>query len=259
MGMSMRPDEHFAIVKGSPGEGARLTGLIRYSIPFLVIALIIGYFIGSMLPLPRTDTISLSIAIAILAVAAVFSLKVMGERMDGYLKGAQGEEVAARMLSFFPSQYTVFHSVRLPAEGKNPPMDLDHVLLCSDGIYVIETKNWKGLLTIEGGKVLYNGRVPSRPPIEQTYKEARRLRDCLHDVCGTYYPVVPVLCFVQNRIESTSDVSGVLVCDDGSLMDTILAHSGEAINEDHYKQIHYALDGYLDGLDRRAPNDRIGD
>ena len=33
-------------------------------------------------------------------------------------------------------------------------------------MFAIETKYWSGRVTLDGGKILVNGREPSRPPLE---------------------------------------------------------------------------------------------
>ena len=76
----------------------------------------------------------------LVAVAAIVLLAWGDRRLGNFLKGAKGEEWVARELSFLDSNYTVFNGLRL-GSGK---YNLDHVIVGPSGIFVVETKNWKG-------------------------------------------------------------------------------------------------------------------
>ena len=60
------------------------------------------------------------------------------------LKGKFGEELVARELTkgLPPFRYTVLHDVTLPAGAATT--QIDHLVLSSHGIFVIETKNFSG-------------------------------------------------------------------------------------------------------------------
>lgn len=59
--------------------------------------------------------------------------------------GAAGEERVAEMLKNLPPEYTTINDVLLPSG-----VHIDHIVLGPNGIFVIETKNHRGLIKCEG-------------------------------------------------------------------------------------------------------------
>ena len=60
--------------------------------------------------------------------------------------GAKGEENVAKCLKHLGDRYHVFHDVML--QGKRG--DIDHVVVGSNGVFVIETKNNNGTISCSG-------------------------------------------------------------------------------------------------------------
>ncbi len=56
--------------------------------------------------------------------------------------GAEGEESVIRVLQNLDSSFKVVHDVVLPGENSN----IDHIVVGSVGIFVIETKNYNGII-----------------------------------------------------------------------------------------------------------------
>ena len=75
----------------------------------------------------------------LLAIAIVFLLR----RLVIRAKGAVGETVVATELGLLPrDKYRVLNDVTLPTP--NGSSQIDHVVVSIYGIFVIETKNYKG-------------------------------------------------------------------------------------------------------------------
>jgi len=79
--------------------------------------------------------------LAILSVFAGIMILLYGMK-EGYSwkKGLKGEKVVNRFLERLPQDYFVFYDVKLPGSKGN----IDHVVIGSNGIFVIETKNYSG-------------------------------------------------------------------------------------------------------------------
>ena len=60
--------------------------------------------------------------------------------------GAEGEEKVISYLSELPKSYVVLNDIKLPSEHGN----IDHIVLGSNGIFAIETKNHKGRIFCDG-------------------------------------------------------------------------------------------------------------
>jgi len=78
----------------------------------------------------------------LLFIASVFFF----ENHTTWGSGAEGEEKVAGYLNLLDDKYSVIHDVVLPGRIGN----IDHIVLGSNGIFVIETKNHKGYITCNG-------------------------------------------------------------------------------------------------------------
>jgi hypothetical protein len=212
---SEKNTDRFAKVHGSPGQGPRTLGLLRVFWPLAPICLAAGWLIHAALPVPLTTSQAGILFILLAAVLVVF-IRWSAKRLNSFLKGAEGEETVARILSFLPAGYTVFNDLQLDPDGPA----FDHIVVGPTGLFVIETKNWSGDITFQNGQVLCNGRPPSRPPLKQVKEEAAALISHLSSAGCPDAPVHPVVCFVGNRPQGgLSNVGGVRICTETDLTD----------------------------------------
>jgi len=217
----------FAKVFGSPGTRVRMTGLLRTQWPLLIVVALSGYLVRAALPVPPISRTIAGILFLVLAVAVAAAANYSRVRLQAFLKGAKGEEVAARELNLLPPPYTVFHGLdirRLPQSAATGS-DLDHVVIGPTGIFVVETKNWSDSITIKNGELLYDGITPTRPPLEQVKNETQSLRKYLKSETGQDFEIQPVLCFASNNLpQGEQGSSGVLVCNADRLTGLILSN-----------------------------------
>lgn len=69
----------------------------------------------------------------------------LGKR-KAYRAGIRGEDAVTGILQGFDDRYTLLNGVRIPgADG-----DIDHVLVGPKGVFVIETKNYRGFVACRG-------------------------------------------------------------------------------------------------------------
>ncbi|MDA8090378.1 MAG: nuclease-related domain-containing protein [Nitrospiraceae bacterium] len=82
------------------------------------------------------------------------------ERLN-YRKGATGEAIVGRILENFPDGFYVIHDLSTPYGN------LDHVVIGATGAYVIDTKNWKGVVASDGnGELLWNGQPTKKAEVK---------------------------------------------------------------------------------------------
>ena len=204
-----RPGQ-FAEVRGTPGIGPRMSGLLRILWPLFAGALLAGWLVRAALPAPALGRAGAGAAMLLLALGLGVYVAWSRRRLEHFLKGARGEETAARALVFLPAGFEVFHGVRLPG-GAAGTVELDHVVVGPGGLFVIETKNWSGRITAAGGKILCDGREPDRPPLEQVRQAAAALRRTLAE--KEELPLQPVLSFAAGDLEApVRGMEGVIVC-----------------------------------------------
>jgi len=102
---------------------------------------------------------------------------------EAKIKGILGEKKVAAMLARLPhNQYRVFNDVLI--KGNYGMTQIDHVVLSTHGIFVIETKNYKGW--ISGGeysdfwtKNMYGKKFKFRNPLMQNYAHIKTLSEIL--------------------------------------------------------------------------------
>ena len=191
-----------------------MAGLARVLWPFLVAAALSGFLLRAAFPSPAFGRPVAGLLLVLLGAAVAVLCRVLKPMLQSFLKGARGEEWVAHELQFLPSVYEVFHAVEVPvAQSTEFGGDCDHVVVGPSGIFVVETKNWNGRVTVENGMVLYDGTSPSRPPLEQVKESARLVRQFLSAALQREVDVTPILCFAGNTLDGkTQGVGGVIVC-----------------------------------------------
>ncbi|MGH8967131.1 MAG: nuclease-related domain-containing protein [Actinomycetes bacterium] len=79
----------------------------------------------------------------------------MQRRAELFEQGAEGEAATARVLATLPPGWTAIHEVRWPSRRL---ANIDHVLVGPGGIFVIDSKNWSGRVSVDNGQLRQNGR-----------------------------------------------------------------------------------------------------
>ena len=76
-------------------------------------------------------------------------------RAELFERGAEGEQATADVLAVLPAGWTALHDVRWP---KRRLANIDHIVVGPGGVFVIDSKNWSGHVSIEDGRLRQNGR-----------------------------------------------------------------------------------------------------
>jgi len=215
--MNKAPEQtssRFATVYGSAGQKPRTLGPLRVFWPLAPICLVAGYLLRAALPVPALSATQVGFLFLALAVVLALFIGWSAQRLRSFLKGAEGEEKVARVLSFLPASHTVFNDLQLEESGP----DFDHIVVAPAGIFVIETKTWSGDITFENGQVLCNGQPASRSPLKQVKEATAHLAEYLTEARCPDVPIHPVLCFVDNQLQDgLTNIGGVRICTDTNL------------------------------------------
>ena len=120
----------------------------------------------------------LSLLVLIIGVGLIYYGYTNGKSWN---KGIKGEYIVAEYLNQLPEDYFVFNDVKFPGSYGN----LDHVVIGPTGIYVIETKNYKGFFLIKGNELFYkNGNRAKKAkgqPGKQVIANSMSLKKFLED------------------------------------------------------------------------------
>ena len=125
--------------------------------------------------------------------------------------GRNGERAVGQFLDrYSEADATVFHDV------PRPKGNIDHVVICSRGIYAIETKTRtkpkgsKAIVTVENDSLMVAGWVPDRDPMVQARACANELKKVLKDSTGKPFEVQPVVLFpgwfIEDKRQSRNEV-----------------------------------------------------
>jgi len=159
--------------------------------------------------------------------------------------GRNGERAVAEQLDILKGQGAiVFHD--LIGDGFN----LDHVVLSSQGVFVVETKTHskpvKGspTVTFDGKTLLINGFKPERNPVTQAEGNARWLAQMLRASTGKEFPVRGVVLFPGWFVESSPEGSSVWVLNP-KVLPSFIEHEPNRISESDLHMASYHLVRYI--------------
>lgn len=120
-------------------------------------------------------------------------------------KGAAGERAVGALLDSLPPEWAVLHDVRWPGRER---ANVDHVLIGPTGIFVIDSKNWSGQITLHRGVLRQNGYNRSKA-VAGAIEAAAAISSVVPALDPRMF--TPVICFAGNSAASGM-VDGVLVC-----------------------------------------------
>lgn len=126
-----------------------------------------------------------------------------------YVKGILGEKIVAFILSSLSNDYYVFNDVYVEVGGHNT--QIDHVVVSPFGIFVIETKNYKGWIFGNDDqqywiKNMYGRKYKFYNPVLQNRAHTKALHQYLNISNSFFIPVVVFLSGVTLKCETTANV-----------------------------------------------------
>jgi len=181
-----------ATIHGKAGEWARVKGTVFGLWPLFLCAAALGFALAFAC---FVQPLSGAVLFVVVAVATLFALQRGMGRVERYFKGARGEERVAGILRKLPGEYHVFNDFL--ACGKH----VDHVVVGPAGVFSVETKFWRGKVSLEDGHILLDGQLPDHDPLAQTRREAAAVKTQLAKN-GWSGNVTPVLAFASDTFEA---------------------------------------------------------
>ena len=97
-------------------------------------------------------------------------------------EGAKGEVMVREAMKSLPAdRYVVLHDVWLPMEDGGETQ-IDHVIVSQFGIFIVETKNWKGTIYADAKSAVWTKynlghKATYKNPIRQNYKHIISIRE----------------------------------------------------------------------------------
>jgi Nuclease-related domain len=104
-------------------------------------------------------------------------------------RGAAGERRTARMLGPLQGQgWVVLHDLAVPGS----PANIDHLVIGPGGVFVIDSKQYRGRLQLDPSGRLWHGRYPLAPALRAVSFEADQAAQVLPDPGVAVVPIVAV-------------------------------------------------------------------
>jgi hypothetical protein len=161
--------------------------------------------------------------------------------------GRDGEKAVGQYLeSLRANGAKVFHDI----PGQN--FNLDHVVIASSGIYVIETKTYskpekgRAVILFNGTSIRLNNLPENNKPIIQVSAAASWLKSLLQDSTGKQFVTKPVVVFPGWFIEPTSEAKNSLVWVlNPKALPTFISKSKSNLSDDEINMASFHLSRYI--------------
>ncbi len=190
-----------AKIHGVAGEWARVKGTVLGLWPAFLAVFACGFSLAIFFFSPRLGALLFALSLTGFGLTLMKGLR----HVERFFKGARGEERVALILRDLPDRYHVFNDFL--AGGSH----IDHVVVGPAGVFAIETKNWRGVVTVEDGHILVDGQLPSRPPLAQARQEAALVKAALAK-SGWSGDVTPVLAFASDTFKAhIAELNGAVI------------------------------------------------
>lgn len=158
----------------------------------------------------------------------------LARQADLFEQGAEGERATAAALALLaPEAWRHIHDVRWPGRRF---ANIDHIAIGPPGVFVIDSKNWSGSVTVDGQTLRQNGR--SR---ETAVASAADAGLAVSELLPAPYSafVSPVLCFVRQE-QMSGWARDVMICSTGNLTTMMLTRT-PVMAPEHVAWVHTVL------------------
>lgn len=135
------------------------------------------------------------ILITIMAVA-ILAITLYLKFNQAKIKGKRGERKVASIIHSLPNDYYSFNDVYLDSNGTS--VQIDHIVISQFGIFVIETKNYTGMIfgtdqSEQWIKNMYGNKYYFQNPLKQNYLHVKALQNLFGLTIDKFIPIVVFL------------------------------------------------------------------
>jgi hypothetical protein len=219
--------EWMAYVHGKAGAGTYHKGdrlMLRALVPLLTLGILTYSVFRSgirTINLVSAAAGGIAVVLGFWCVREVLSLEAAADR---YYGGAGGEYDVGAVLSRLPQEFHLFNDVGFYAG------DVDHIVVGPTGVFVVETKNHSGTISLKDGCLCRNGKLLDRDFVHQATAEAMYVKGLLNPQVQCH--VRPLVVFTRAKVRVLTAVGGVRIVALSSLIDTIVSREPSLSPED---------------------------
>jgi Nuclease-related domain len=166
-------------------EWAAWTRTLPWRVAAIVAVAAVGWLVGGLLA-PRLGLVLGGLA----AMAAGWGLRFRpSPDASAWQRGATGEQRTARLLAPLErSGWAVLHDLAIPGSRAN----LDHLVIGPGGVFVIDSKQYRGRLHLDPSGRLWHGRYPLTPALQAVSFEADQAARVLTDPGVVVRPIIAI-------------------------------------------------------------------
>jgi hypothetical protein len=166
-------------------EWAAWTRSLPWRVAVIVVTGVVGGLLGSLLAPGLGHAVG-----GLAALVASWGLRFRpSPDACAWRRGAAGERRTARLLGPLERHgWVILHDLAVPGSRAN----LDHLVLGPGGVFVIDSKQYRGHLRLDSSGGLWHGRYPLAPTLRTVSFEADRAAQVLTDPGVVVRPIVAV-------------------------------------------------------------------
>lgn len=164
----------------------------------------VGYMIGA-----KQNYVTLLFILVLPLTWKYLSNKIKTIENDrlSFRKGATGEAIVGFVLDGFPDDFRVIHDLTTPFGN------IDHVVIGPSGAYLIDTKNWKGVVSADGkGELLLNGKPTDKQQVKHLTRTIMSMKEKIKVLGGLDPFVQGVFAFPSAYVEAKWGTTGYIHC-----------------------------------------------
>lgn len=181
---------------------------VRMLLLLYFFGIFIGFLSGYMIGVHKI-WITLSVIPIILASWLFVAKKLKSVERDriNFRKGLMGEAVIGYILEGFPDDFRVIHDLSTPFGN------IDHVIIGPTGAYVIDAKNWKGVIAADGnGELLLNGKPTQKTEVKNLTRRIMSIKEKIKVLSSLDPYVQGIFAFPSAYIEAKWGTTGYIHC-----------------------------------------------
>jgi hypothetical protein len=190
-----------------------------------VAGIILGFILRGLFPEVRTPPwpcILATIALGLIVWGAnkwsFRKIEELERERPNLCKPADGLNSVATILKRFPNEFRVINDLTTPSGN------LDHVVVGPTGVFVLDTKNWGGVVSADGqGELLCNGKPLDKPYVGQFAARVKAIKDKVKALGDLDRCFQALLVFTSARLDANWGTTGSVHCiRDDQLFDYIV-------------------------------------
>jgi Nuclease-related domain len=167
-------------------------------------------------------------------------LFVTPQHIRAWRVGAVGEEKTAAALERLGDSWVVLHDRRIPGSRAN----IDHIAIGPPGVFVIESKDYSGQVSLGGNEIRVNGRRVGW--VDQVRREADAVLAVLPaGEQASPTPVTPIICLHRASLPWIRSSAGGVHVVSGTGLVKRLREAPAVLDDDHIREIAGELDRRL--------------